>query len=521
MTKDSNDEFLEVYDEQESIHNKEEDVAVLGMLDALDFNKQIQVDDFVDGKFNFRKLMQFLGPGFLVSIAYIDPGNFDTDINAGGSFKYQLLWILLLATVMGCVVQFLASKLGLVTKKDLAQHCHECYSKPVHITLWLMAEIAVIASDIPEVLGTAYALYLLIGMPIPVGVVVTALDTLLFLFLQYLSIRILEVIIAILLGIISLCFFAEMFWSKPDYLEIAAGFVPFWGFGEHKADYISAGIGLVGAVIMPHNLFLHSALVQSRKIGKSDAAIKEAMIYNAVESGLALGVSFLINMAVVCTAAALFFYDPTVGLFEASDLLKQILGGFAPYLFAIALLASGQSSTITGTYAGQFIMEGFLDIKIAQWKRNMITRGIAILPSLAVAIWASTDTMDGIIKWSQVLLSIQLPFAVIPLLNLTSSYRVMGSFRNSWQLISVGWLISIFVIAANISLVVFSIAPFLNIETTLGIVLLVLLLVFSLFYMGFLIYLSRLDIDAISEKMKIETEPEQDQDKDLLSFEIN
>jgi len=415
---------------------------------CVDWNseRKINVGEATKTLFSFKKLWAFMGPGFLVAVAFIDPGNFDTDISAGAKFGYSLIWVLLGATLMGLAIQSLAAKLGLVTEKHLSEHCRDCYSKPMVIVLWMMAEVAVIASDIPEVIGTAFALNLLFNIPLWVGVIITAVDTLLFLMIQYFGVRKLEALIVALLGVISMCFVIEVFLVEPPLDQVLLGFVP--TISTSAAYY---AIGLVGAVVMPHNIYLHSALVMSRKVPRKRHTIKEAFKYNVIESAIALALSFGINLAILVVAGTEFRGQDDVGLSNASELLDELLpdGKLASIVFAIALLASGQSSTMTGTFAGQFVMEGFLEIKMALWLRNLITRSVAMLPSLIVALIAGDSGSDALIVLSQVILSIQLPFAMIPLIKLTNSQDIMGSFKNHISMVITGWVLSATVIIAN------------------------------------------------------------------------
>merc|ERR1712137_682285 len=409
-------------------------------------------------------------------------------------YQYKLIWMLLTAMIMGLIVQFLACKLGLIARHDLAQQCRESYPRTLNIILWLMAEVAIIASDVPEVLGTAFALNMLFKIPLGWGVVITALDTLAFLLLQYASIRLLEAVIGGFLMIVSGCFIVEMFFVEVDVVGMLEGFIPFYGAGDGEGSlsgYAVAAIGLLGAVVMPHNLFLHSALVKTRKVERSYAGIYESMIYNVIECAMALGVSFVINFCIISISSAVFYYSDDTGLDQAADLLAQTLGNASWVIFGIALLASGQSSTITGTYAGQFVMEGFLAWNIAMWKRNLITRSVAIIPSLAVVLLVGQSGADALIVWSQVLLSIQLPFALIPLLKVTHNTNVMGeTFRNSFFLQATGWIIGVIIISANIILIGFSFQDYLDLSNTLGQVLLGVGVLVGLTYLGFLIYLS-------------------------------
>ncbi|GAB2222387.1 hypothetical protein Droror1_Dr00013604 [Drosera rotundifolia] len=356
--------------------------------DSID-RDQIVVPD----KKSWKNFFAYMGPGFLVSIAYIDPGNFETDLQSGAQYKYGLLWIILVASCAALIIQSIAANLGVVTGKHLAEHCRAEYPKVPNFILWILAEIAVVACDIPEVIGTAFALNMLFKVPIWAGVLFTGLSTLLLLALQQYGVRKLEFLIAFLVLTIAVCFCVELGYAKPNRSEVLYGlFVP-----QLKGDGATGlAISLLGAMVMPHNLFLHSALVLSRKIPRSVSGIKEACRYYLMESGFALAVAFLINVCVisvsgaVCNSSNLSEDDQKscsdLDLNKASFLLRNVLGKWSSKIFAIALLASGQSSTITGTYAGQYVMQGFLDLRLEPWVRNMLTRCLAIIPSLIVAL---------------------------------------------------------------------------------------------------------------------------------------
>ena len=339
---------------------------------------------------------------------------------------------------------------------------------------------------------------MLFRIPLGWGVIITAFDTLLFLFLQYASIRLLEAVIGGFLMIVSGCFIVEMFFVDLDYTSMVEGFIPFFqaGSGEGSlSGYMVAAIGLLGAMVMPHNLFLHSALVKTRKVERSFPGIYEAMIYNVIECAMALGVSFVINFCVISVSSVVFYYSDSTGLDQAADLLEQTLGNASWVVFGVALLASGQSSTITGTYAGQFVMEGFLAWNIPMWKRNLITRSVTILPSLLVVLLVGSDGADALIVWSQVILSIQLPFALIPLIKMTGNRNVMGdTFRNSLFLQITGWIIGSAIVVANVTLIGFSFQDYLDLSTVAGQVCLGLEILVGLSYLIFLIYLATVPV---------------------------
>lgn len=419
---------------------------------------EIEIDQIiVPQEKSWKNLFAYMGPGFLVSIAYIDPGNFETDLQSGAQFKYELLWIILVASIAALIIQTLAAKLGVVTGKHLAEHCRAEYSATPNLILWLLAELSVVACDIPEVIGTAFALNMLFRIPIWCGVLITGLSTLMLLFLQQYGVRKLEFLIAFLVFTMAACFFAELGYAKPKYSEILKGlFVP-----QLKGDGATGlAISLLGAMVMPHNLFLHSALVLSRKVSRSVHGIKEACRFYTIESAIALALAFLINVSIislsgsVCSSPNLNEEDKIncddLDLNKASFLLKNVLGKWSSKLFAIALLASGQSSTITGTYAGQYVMQGFLDLQIIPWKRNLMTRSLAIIPSLVVAIIGGSAGAGKLIIIASMILSFELPFALLPLLKFTSSKTKMGSYVNSYALSALTWIIGSFIMVINI-----------------------------------------------------------------------
>ncbi|KAI7740857.1 hypothetical protein M8C21_006499 [Ambrosia artemisiifolia] len=410
-----------------------------------------------DQKPGWKKFLSFVGPGFLVSLAYLDPGNMETDLQAGANHRYELLWIILIGLIFALVIQSLAANLGVSTGKHLSELCKAEYPIVVKYCLWLLAELAVIAADIPEVIGTAFGLNILFKIPVWVGVLLTGLSTLLLLALQKYGVRKLEILIAILVFVMAACFFGEMSYVKPPAGEVLKGmFVPKLSGQGATGD----AIALLGALVMPHNLFLHSALVLSRKIPNSVRGINDACRYFLIESGIALFVAFLINVSMisvsgtVCSAKNLSSDDmdrcSDLNLNSASFLLKNVLGKSSSTLYGIALLASGQSSTITGTYAGQFIMQGFLDLKMRKWLRNLMTRCIAITPSLIVSIIGGSAGAGRLIVIASMILSFELPFALIPLLKFSSSATKMGPHKNSMIIIVFSWVLGLCIIGINI-----------------------------------------------------------------------
>ncbi|KAJ4700726.1 putative Metal transporter [Melia azedarach] len=419
-------------------------------------NKTFAHDD-PDQKPGWRKFLGFVGPGFLVSLAYLDPGNLETDLQAGANHRFELLWVVLIGLIFALIIQSLAANLGVSTGKHLSELCKAEYPKYLKYCLWLLAELAVIAADIPEVIGTAFALNILFHIPVWAGVLLTGCSTLLLLGLQRYGVRKLELLIAILVFIMAGCFFGEMSYVKPPAVDVLKGmFIPKLNGQGATGD----AIALLGALVMPHNLFLHSALVLSRKVPSSVRGINDACRYFLIESGLALLVAFLINVAVVsvsgtvCSASNLSNDSmdrcSDITLNSASFLLQNVLGKSSSIVYAIALLASGQSSAITGTYAGQYIMQGFLDIKMRKWLRNLMTRSIAITPSLIVSIIGGSQGAGKLIIIASMILSFELPFALIPLLKFSSSTTKMGPHKNSIYIIVISWILGMGIIGINV-----------------------------------------------------------------------
>ncbi|KAH6759194.1 NRAMP metal ion transporter 6 [Perilla frutescens var. frutescens] len=413
--------------------------------------------DHVKQKPGWKNFLQHVGPGFLVSLAYLDPGNLETDLQAGANHGYELLWVILIGLVFALIIQSLAANLGVSTGKHLSELCKAEYPIFVKYCLWILAEVAVIAADIPEVIGTAFALNILFHIPVWVGVLCTGCSTLLLIGLQKYGVRKLELLIAILVFVMAACFFGELSYVKPPAKQVMKGmFVPKLSGKGATGD----AIALLGALVMPHNLFLHSALVLSRKIPDSVRGINDACRYFLIESGFALFVAFLINVAVISVSGTVCLADDLstenadscsdLTLNSASFLLKNVLGKSSSTVYAIALLASGQSSTITGTYAGQFIMQGFLELKMRKWLRNLITRCIAITPSLIVSIIGGSSGAGRLIIIASMILSFELPFALIPLLKFSSSATKMGPHKNSIYIIVISWILGLGIIGINI-----------------------------------------------------------------------
>ena len=402
-------------------------------------------------KTGWRRMFSFLGPAYLVSVGYMDPGNWATDLAGGSKFGYSLIWVLLMSNLMALLLQGLSARLGIVRGRDLAQANRETYPKAVNFVLYILAEIAIAACDLAEVLGMAIGIQLLTGLPLVWGVSITVLDTFLLLYLQRLGIRKMEAFIITLVGVIGISFLIEIILAKPPVGAILTGFIP--SAMSDEALYIA--IGIIGATVMPHNLYLHSALVQTRKIDRTDAGIKQAIKFNRIDTTIALNLAFLVNAAILIIAASVFFNTPNAGVAEIKEahrLLPQFLGNVAPILFAVALIAAGQSSTITGTLAGQIIMEGYLSLRINPLLRRLITRMVAIVPALIVIIIYGEDNVDSLLILSQVILSLQLGFAIIPLIHFVSDKKTMGKFAiNTLQKIA-AWLIASVLVFLNLKM---------------------------------------------------------------------
>ncbi|XP_019177508.1 PREDICTED: metal transporter Nramp1-like isoform X1 [Ipomoea nil] len=436
----------------------------------------------------WKKFLSYVGPGLLVSVAYLDPGNLETDLQAGADHKYELLWIVLLGLAFALIIQSRSANLGVATGRHLSEHCKDEYPKPVTYCLWILAEVSVIAADIPQVIGIAFALKLLLNIPLWSGVMLAGLNTLLLLGLQKYGIRKLELAIAVLLMIVGGCFFSVMVHAQPNVKDMAMGmFIPKLSNGSATRD----SIALLGALIMPHNLFLHSALVTSRKIHRSNdqirvikivflmspnktnkhktsflpltassVSIQNATKYFLLESGMALFIAFLVNVAVVSVSGSICSnpyasadekaHCNEITLDSAAFLLKDSLGKWSSKLYAVSLLASGQSSSVTGTFAGQYIMQGFLDLKMKLWLRNLLTRCIAIAPSLMVCVIGGSSGAGKLIIIASMILSFELPFALVPLLRFTSSGSKMGQHKNSKMVTVITWLLGFCSIGVNI-----------------------------------------------------------------------
>jgi manganese transport protein len=410
------------------------------------------IDTTTGKRTGWRKIFSFLGPAYLISVGYMDPGNWATDLQGGSKFGYSLLWVLLMSNLMALLLQGLAARLGIVRGRDLAQANREAYPKKVNYALYGLAEIAIAATDLAEVLGMAIGIQLLTGLPLIWGVSITVLDTFLLLYLQKLGMRKMEIFIIGLVAVVTISFLIEIILAKPDAGELVKGFVPF--LQNEEALYIA--IGIIGATVMPHNLYLHSALVQTRKIAPTKQGIKEAIKFNLIDSTVALNIAFLVNAAILILAATAFFKtgNSHVGeIKEAHRLLAPLLGnGLAPILFAVALIAAGQSSTITGTLAGQIVMEGYLQLRINPWARRLLTRLLAIIPALIVILIYGEQRVDALLVLSQVVLSLQLGFAIIPLIHFVSDKEKMGDFAINTITKIAAWIIAATLISLNLKM---------------------------------------------------------------------
>ncbi|HUN89439.1 MAG TPA: Nramp family divalent metal transporter [Terriglobales bacterium] len=414
----------------------------------------------------WEKWRAFVGPAILVSVGYMDPGNWGTDLQAGAQFRYQLLWVVGLASLMAIFMQVISARLGVVTGKDLAQCCRDWYPRWTRWPNWLLSELAIGACDLAEVLGSAVALNLLFHIPLFWAVIITGVDVLLLLGMQRFGIRGMESIVLVLIGTIAVCYFFELFVlpeTRPSFLEMGHAFLsPHLG----SSGMVLLAIGIIGATVMPHNLYLHSALVQSRKLQQDEESIRSAVKFNTIDSVAALTIAFFINAAILVLAAMVFYGKESVIIpgghvvhFSAdSDWIRVAYLTLAPLLgttiastlFAIALLASGQSSTITGTLAGQVVMEGFMHWRLQPWVRRLITRTMAILPAVLIIGLRGDSSVTDLLVMSQVVLALQLPFAMFPLLHFTSSRRRMGRWRNGWLLMIAGWGSAILITAMDI-----------------------------------------------------------------------
>lgn len=405
-----------------------------------------------EGKNKWKKFFAFVGPAYLVSVGYMDPGNWATDIAGGSMFGYKLLWILLMSNLMALLLQSLSARLGIVRGLDLAQASRRIYPAWVNIPLYILAELAIAACDLAEIIGMAIGLNLLFGLPLIAGIAITVLDTILLLFLMNRGIKILERFIISLIFIIGVSFLLELIIAQPNLKEVVAGIVP--SKLDGAALYIA--IGIIGATVMPHNLYLHSSLVQTRSINKTNSGIKDALKYNFIDSSIALNLAFFVNASILILAATAFYKNGLYQVAEIQDahrLLTDIFGNLAPTLFAIALICAGQSSTITGTLAGQIVMEGYLNLRIRPWLRRLITRLIAVTPAIVTILYFGEEKLGELLILSQVVLSLQLGFAIIPLIHFTSDKVQMKDFAIKNWLKVLAWICASIIISLNIKLV--------------------------------------------------------------------
>ncbi len=428
-----------------SFHKIEDSEASLS-----EVNNTVETD--VKGGF-WKRLLAFLGPAYLVSVGYMDPGNWATDLAGGSKFGYQLLWVLVMSNLIALLLQSMSARLGIVARRDLAQASRDLYHPAANIFNYILAEIAIAATDLAEVLGMAIGLQLLFDLPLVWGVAISVFDTFLLMLLMNWGIRKLEAFILALIAVIGIAFAIQMYLAQPSIAGIASGLIP--SLAGNEALFIA--IGIIGATVMPHNLYLHSALVQTRKVDRSEAGLRRAIRFNIVDSAIALNLALFVNAAILILAASVFYKNGHASVTEIQDahrLLEPLLGkSYAPVLFAVALIAAGQSSTVTGTLAGQIVMEGYLRLRIAPWLRRIITRMLAVIPALIVIVLMGESATGDMLVMSQVILSMQLGFAVIPLLHYVSDRERMGNFAIGFWAKLAGWCSTAIIVALNINLV--------------------------------------------------------------------
>ncbi len=461
----------------------------------LPYNSLSEVHNSIDTtvpKKGLRKIFSFLGPAYLISVGYMDPGNWATDIEGGSTYGYALIWVLLMSNLMALLLQGLSARLGIVRGRDLAQANRETYPKVINFILYLLAEVAIAACDLAEVLGMAIGIQLLTGLPLVWGVSITVLDTFLLLYLQKLGMRKMEAFIIALVGVIFVAFFIQIFMAAPEVGEIVKGFLPTFPdkINPKNETALFLAVGIIGATVMPHNLYLHSALVQSRKIDRTDFGIRQAIKFNRIDTTIALNLAFFVNAAILILAGTLFFgteYAGTKEIQDAHELLPSFLGKSAPILFAVALIAAGQSSTVTGTLAGQIIMEGYLSLRINPLLRRLITRMVAIVPALIVILIYGEKEVGSLLVMSQVILSMQLGFAVIPLIYFVSDKKTMGKFAiNNLTKITAGAIAAVLVYL-NLRLLVEKSLVIFNNDTVWP---KIFLIASAIFFGGILIYIT-------------------------------
>jgi manganese transport protein len=407
-----------------------------------------------------KRLLAFVGPAYLVSVGYMDPGNWATDLEGGARFGYQLIWVLLMSNAMAILLQTLSARMGIVTGRDLAQACRDNFPRRISYILWVLCEVAIAACDLAEVLGTAIGLNLLFGLPLIYGVIITGFDTLLLLVIQQYGIRKMEAVILVFIATIGISFIIEVFLAQPVWGEVVKGFVP-----RLNSDSLYVAIAILGATVMPHNLYLHSALVQTRIVGDTEESKRTACKYNLIDTTIALNVAFFVNAAILIVSAAVFFSRGIIvtEIQQAHELLNPLLGtALAGTLFGVALIAAGQSSTLTGTLAGQIVMEGFLKLRVRPFVRRLITRLLAIVPAIIVITWKGDHGSYDLLILSQVILSLQLPFAVIPLIRFTSDRQIMGVFVNKGWVNVLAWIVAGVLCYLNSSLIVDQISSWIS-----------------------------------------------------------
>lgn len=457
--------------------------------------------DVTKPKKGWKRLLAYLGPAYLVSVGYMDPGNWATDLAGGARFGYALIWVLLMSNLMALLLQGLSARLGIVRRMDLAQANREVYPRFVNFALYILAELAIAACDLAEVLGMAIGIQLLTGLPLIWGVSITVLDTFLLFYLQRLGMRKMEGFIISLVAIIGLSFLVEMFFARPQFGELVKGFIP----SIPNSDALYIAIGIIGATVMPHNLYLHSALVQTRKIANTKEAIKQAIKFNRIDSAIALNAAFFVNAAILILAASVFFKSGNTDvaeLREAHRLLSPLLGNsLAPALFAIALIAAGQSSTITGTLAGQIVMEGYLNLRINPLVRRLITRALAIIPAVLCILIFGEGRVDSLLVLSQVILSLQLGFAIIPLIHFVSDKKTMGDFVIKWHVKLLAWLIAALLVYLNVRMVANEISKAFVSDMSIGWLMLIVLAVIAFI----ILFLLMTVLPLIKKRKKTET----------------
>ncbi len=407
----------------------------------------------VDHSSVLRRALAFAGPGFLVSVGYMDPGNWATDLAGGSKFGYQLIWVILLSNLMAILLQTLCARMGLVIGKDLAQCCRDFYAKPVSIALWVLCEIAIIACDVAEVIGSAVALNMLFGLPLVIGVLITGFDVMILLGLMKFGFRKIEAIVFTLVSVIFISFVVNLLLAKPDWSAAALGLVK---PTLPNTEALLIAVGILGATVMPHNLYLHSGIVQTRNVEAGVEHTKHAVKMATWDTIVSLGAAFFVNAAILALAAAVFHRNGHVveDFSQAHQMLTPILGGTASMLFAIALLCAGQSSTITATLAGQIVMEGFLNLKVQPWLRRLITRGLAIIPAAILISGAGHEHSNQLLVMTQVVLSMQLPFAIVPLVMITGNKKRMGEFSTPIWMHIAAWMTCLVIIGLNIQLLI-------------------------------------------------------------------